>query len=284
MDRGHSYEKGHPHVHLVFWDGNQGIKDYFVQPETVNGIRKKLIQSVFRDELEALYFSKNEAKAGIRVQGGAFFDDFTNRLDEMNGPAFLRYRQKILAVSRAHNLSGVAFSGFSKQRLNEIAKELYALKSLLPKRGSLKYAYLPEDAKRAVDRLSLKMLNSGKDLATVFERYVNAEAGIAAMYTSNPQSLYNAKEKAVREGMKMVGNQIIGTIRELNQKEWDAKGEEYRQETAKGLMLDIFALLFSASRQSEARHGHMRATGELSKQAKRELAKELESKGLEWGD
>ncbi|MEG0895621.1 MAG: relaxase MobL, partial [Oscillospiraceae bacterium] len=58
-------EKGHPHIHLMYWDTAQTIGVNFIKPEQSNKIRFKLINNMYRDELSVIRTNKDEKSKAI---------------------------------------------------------------------------------------------------------------------------------------------------------------------------------------------------------------------------
>jgi hypothetical protein len=78
-------DKGHPHVHILFWDAEQDVrKQAFVQPNIANAIRVGLIRHIFAEELSALQIIKNEARQAAVDGAGGFFGEFADSLAEMS--------------------------------------------------------------------------------------------------------------------------------------------------------------------------------------------------------
>ena len=278
-------EKGHPHMHLVYWDKEQPlIKDDFVHPTVLNKVRIEIMKDVFADDLENLKSGKTEARNALRKSGAAFFIGFEEALDNMSGKEFERLKIKLAAVSAAHNLPPVSFGKFSENLLSALAGKLMVLKIVLPKGGTLKYAYLPPDAKQAVDEVTRDLLSASKDISAVFEAYINSEVELSSFYVSSEKALESTRKKAYKAAMKMLGNKVLGAFKDFSAKEWEVKSDQYRHECVKELIFMLFSLLSSGVQQNEAKLKQMKGGGDLSKQAKIELAKEMESKGLEWGD
>ena len=62
-------EKGHPHIHVVFWDTSSRVKNPFTPPAIPNAIRRQMIKDTFPDKIRAYGEEKNAAAAEIRRLG-----------------------------------------------------------------------------------------------------------------------------------------------------------------------------------------------------------------------
>jgi hypothetical protein len=77
-------DKGHPHVHILFWDKEQDIKkDAYVHESISNSIRVGLIKHVFDEEMTALQSMKNEARKAALENMDGFFGEFAQIFADM---------------------------------------------------------------------------------------------------------------------------------------------------------------------------------------------------------
>ncbi|MDR1892354.1 MAG: relaxase MobL [Oscillospiraceae bacterium] len=276
-------EKEHPHIHLVYWDGEQPpLFDDFRDPKVLNKTRIAIMKDVFSDDLENLKSGKTAARDALRKTGTEFFFGFEEAIDGMSAKEFEQLKTKLQAVSPDHNLPPIAFGKFSDRLLSALAGKLLALKNVLPKDGALKYAYLPSEAKAAVDGVVSELLTASKDISAAFERYLDSEVELSSFYVSNKDALKTTRDKAAAFAMKMLGNKVLRAYKDFAAKDWEVRGERVQQECVKELIFTLFDLLSAGSQQNEAKIRHLKGSGDLSKQAKIELAIEMESKGLEW--
>lgn len=153
----------------------------------------------------------------------------------------------------------------------------------LPKTGSLKYAYMPEDIKNEINSIVLKMLDGNKDLSRSFHGYIAANVKLAGMYTTNADALKKAEEKAEEEVLKILGNSLLGAIKKINVQEWQSAKAAYKKQTAFNAFLELFNSMSQMLGTAESKLGTAQRKGELSKQAKKEMVRKLEStSGIDW--
>jgi hypothetical protein len=265
-------EKGHPHLHLVYWDTEQGVRDFFVKPATAAEIRKHLLKEVFSEDFSILFKDKNEAKQAMSQKTKSFLEEDHPELADV-----------IRSVSSSHNLPPVMFSKISDTKLLKLAEELYLLKSRLSRKGALKYSYMPEDIKKDINRIVMTMLDSSKDLSGAFNSYIKVNSKIAGMYTNDIDSLGKAEEKAEAEAIKMMGNKLLSSIKKINEKEWQAVKDSYKKQMAFNTILELFNTMSQKLGESEAKKTIMERNTDLSKQAKKELAKKKDNaSGVDW--
>ena len=76
-------EKGHPHLHVVFWDDSDEkakIKNPFTHPSVPNNIRRQMIKDTFADRIRAYGEEKTKAAADLRKISDSLVDDFEGRI------------------------------------------------------------------------------------------------------------------------------------------------------------------------------------------------------------
>jgi hypothetical protein len=190
---------------------------------------------------------------------------------------------------------------FTKIQLAIVMKELLRIKALLPKTGSLKYGYQTAYIKTEIDKAVLKIISCSKDFKKAYDKYIQSSIDIRKIYdlavagsdsSNNPSSLDDAKNDAVKNLNKSVGNEILKAVKAF--KKIEAKTEssndtKQSQESEKAQKKAISNLItqiaFSLSRGANSNKAkvHTIVHDDLSKQAKIELAKKMENKGIDWG-
>lgn len=270
-------DKGHPHVHFVLWDKEQEIKKAFVHWKTSNKIRVDLIKSIFANDLELLFKQKNEAKENVKH---GFFDDFDNMLTDMSSKEFKRLKTKLVAIDKDLAIGKIPYTKYTNEQL-AIFDDLIKLKSLLPPKGRLNYAFMSPEVKKEIDKITLKILEGNKEFSSNFNRYIDLNVEISQMYTNDENKLNNVRYKAYEDIKKIVGNSILKSFKKMNGKEWELLQDEIRHKMIIDLYFEIFSAISKGIEQKQAYLNQLRA-GELSKQAKKELAIKLSSKGIDW--
>ena len=84
-----------------------------------------------------------------------------------------------------------------------------------------------------------------------------------------------------------LGNAVLRAVKKINQqirnKDWAQKREAYKRQMTESLITEIFGILSRAARAEDNKLAYAYRTGELSKQAKKELAMRLENtSGYDW--
>ena len=271
-------EQGHPHLHVVFWDKDQKVKDYFIEKEISNNIRKKLIKDIFSEQLQELYSENEDIKKNT---GKSFFSDFSDLVDNMSDKDFVRIKRKFAVNDKNIFDKKLMYNKFSDKFTADIADDLFKLAKNVPKKGRLSYAYMPSDTKKEIDALVNKIIHGNKDLKRSAYKYFSNSADIVLFYTDSAEVKSEAAQKAYDDMIKRLGNKVLDVVKEINSRENELLKQEYKRDMVLSLLTEMFFVLGQYENQTDAKL-HTLKNGELSKQAKIDLAKQMESKGIDW--
>lgn len=72
----HHNEKGHPHIHVVFWNKHQRTMVPFVHPSIPDKIRKQLIRDTFAERIKEYCEAKQRAKEHLSAITDEMIDEF----------------------------------------------------------------------------------------------------------------------------------------------------------------------------------------------------------------
>ena len=266
----------HPHVHIAFWDDKQEIEKNWVSPKVPAGIREKLIKNIFEEELQEFYEERQQAE--IRMK-----DVTSDKIRE-----FEAYISRLSADEYA-KLSGTDFDIYenSDEHMCEyLAKRLFDLRQQIPK-GSLKFGYLKPELKDNLISLVRELVDANEDLQEVIRNYIESRLDTARMYRSDEIELDALDDKYEKEAEKMIANKLLQLMKKFNSKEWSLKNEEFerqlRIQQTERMVTEIFAALTRLTKQNKRDYISRKSIigSDLSKQAKKEKAKEFESTGWE---
>jgi hypothetical protein len=148
---------------------------------------------------------------------------------------------------------------------------------------------MPEAVKEKINQAALRIINTSAACRSNYIKYIDTSEEIRKIYSDNPDSLKEAKEYAETVVLKSVGNKILKAVKQLilleqetEGKEWEKNRGNYETQAADELVMSIALMLSRGISSNNSKFGRLKS-GELSKQAKIELAKKLESKALDWG-
>lgn len=207
------YAKGHPHVHLLYWDNSDEPRQEFIPKSQWDAkaehIRAAFAGDIHREEIREAQKKQREQIEPLRTAIQAM-------CREANP-------EKALDLPRLYKSAS----------LEGLSKQLFELIRNMPAKGSLRYAYLPPDYKVKVDALveeCLKVTELRKEL----ERYDTCTRQISLLYANGKAGGAANMEKARDKLHKELGNQVMDAIREVKA-ELQQSGPE-NQEAAHALI------------------------------------------------
>jgi hypothetical protein len=277
-------ERKHPHVHIMFWDDAQTMPQSYVSPKIPNEIRKQLIKNIFATELTAYYEEKRKATVSLQQISGEMVVEFEKGITSLSPKDYKELKELI------DSEEGDAYhwnAEFACDSLGGLAKELFELKAKLPKTGRLSLQFLPSELKDEMIKLVDSLLASNEQLQSMLGLYVDSRLNLTEVYSDNMELYKKAAKDYTDEAKKLIANRILDAVKVIGKKEYELKNHEYgeRMKLAciKELGLEVFNMLGKLTRINlRNSKGQFLFSTELSKQAKKEKAKELESAGGEW--
>lgn len=277
-------ERKHPHVHIMFWDDTQTMPQSYVSPKIPNEIRKQLIKSIFAAELTAYYEEKKKTTVSLRQITGEMVEEFEKAVTALNPNAF-RELKELIGSDEADNYHWNA--EFLSNSLTSLAKELFDLKTKLPKTGRLSFQFLRPEIKEELIKFVDSLIASNEQLQSMLGLYVDSRLNLTEMYSDNLGLYEKAAKDYTNEAKKLIANRILNAVKVIGKKENELKKHVYSERMKiaciKELGLEVFNLLGKLTRANlRSGKGQFLFSTELSKQALIEKAKELESAGGEW--
>jgi hypothetical protein len=282
-------EKGHPHCHIIFWDKAQDVKkEAFVHPKTSNSIRIGLIKHVFAEESAALQEVKNEARKAALDKANGFFGEFAAAFADMTRTEYAEATERLKRGESDLSDGGLIYGRFNAADMRELAADLLRLCDIVPKTGRLNFKLMPSEVKEAVRAFTEKVLEKNADCDREFKRYVRAATELCEYYTDDAETHDKAGRTAYDDMMTRLGNAVLRAVKEINRGTRGAAREENRgtwpRQMTESLIAELFGPLARAAKAKERKLAHAYRAGELSKQAKKELAEKLEHSGnYDWG-
>ena len=183
------YKKGHPHLHIAFWDDSGQIRNEYI-PEK----RFEIMMEHIRGEFSKIIFKDEIAQIRSEQRGFA-----------------KTTRQTMLAMMRELNPKDILDIG----RINEnvIVQELGKVLEQLCLDKNRRYAYLKSETKEVfksfTDTLFQQPQFKGLKLC-----YTSAAAGVNRYYANTGDGGEYYKEKALEELYKEIGNGLLSFVKE----------------------------------------------------------------------
>jgi len=264
----------HPHVHIAFWDDSQEIQKNYVSPKIPAGIREKLVKNVFEDELREYYENKKQTEIRMKDITCEMTQEFESFLSGLTSDEY----------SMLSNEGYDIFENPDEHMCEYLTQRLFEIRKEIPK-GSLKFEYLKPDIKENLISLVRELIDMNDNLQEAIQDCVQSKLDIAKMYNSDEINLDSLYDKYEKEAEKTIANKLLQLTKQFNSKEWELKSEEFNnqirvQQTEK-LVTDIFASLARLTKQNRKDFISRKKVmgGDISKQGRKEKAKELESTG-----
>lgn len=185
-------EKGHPHVHVVFWDNSDNPRQEFI-PQPLFDKKMEHIRAKFAGEInrEQIREDQQEQRQQLRSLRTA-----------LRAMCLEANPEKALSLSR---LCTGEWLGGPSQQMTELIRQL-------PATGSLNYQYLPPDYKLLVNQFIDTCLEH-PELSREAQRYETLTRQISELYANGESAqaanLENAKKKLYKE----LGNEVMAAIR-----------------------------------------------------------------------
>lgn len=276
-------ERGHPHVHIMFWDDKQTMPQSYVSPKIPNEIRKQLIKSIFAEELREFYEEKKQATISLKQVTGEMIEEFEKAVTTLS-PKSYRELEGLFSCGEI-NLS--KWNGvFSSIALKILSQDLFVLKDILPKTGRLSFQFLPPELKEHIIKVVDELISSNEQLKGALRLYVDSRLKLVDAYSGGQDLHDKASSDYMDEAKKLIANRILKAIKELKSKDFELKRFEYKERMkiafTREVALDVFNMLSRMTSANQRSNNKKHFTNELSKQARKEKAKELESAGGDW--
>lgn len=256
------WEGNHPHLQFMLWSKSKQKSNYYVKYQLKDKLRKEFINDVFREDLLPIYQEKDLAKKNIIINNNTikYLKDNPNE-----------YR--------------IIKSKLKDKEIKQIVDALIDLKKdLQTTTGSIKYKYLlkyPEIIKK-INCISNNIIASSIQCQIEIDKYIKAKCKLLEFQYTDKTKLEEAKEitkqEAEQEILKLIGNQILDIERK-----WLNTNEEYtyikHNNETKDLLDTILTILSYQveSNKKQYKNFEMKYKRNLSKQAKKELAKEKQN-------
>ena len=264
----------HPHVHIAFWDDRQEIIKNKISSQIPNKIRVNLIKNIFEDELKEHYEQKRQMEIRMKDITNEMAQEFEKHLMDMTADEYLEFSSE--SPCNVENPDGHV--------CEYLANKLFEIRKEIPK-GAFKFQYLKPEVKEKLILLVRELVDLDENLQEAIADYVQSKLDAAKMYTTDEIELDALADKYEKEAEKVIANKLLGLAKKFNEKEWNIKSEEHEEQTrmqyVQRLMTDIFASLAKLSQQNKkaSRFGKTIMGGDMSKQARKEKAKELDDTG-----
>lgn len=272
-------EKKHPHIHVVFWDKSVRAKNPYTPPQIPNAIRIQMIKDTFAEKILAFAKEKELAVKEMRRISDALVEQFEEEL-RCKSPGRFRAAAALLEEELEQGFS------FEGKVLSELSEQIFVLRASLPDHGRIAYQLLPQTSREKIDETVRFLLEKVPEIRRYFDRFVDAKCRMAGLYASDDGWLLKQKGKFEKEAGKILANRVLSGVKAICRLENEKRGEAYlkshRDYLASRIIMEALDMLAQmAWKQEEDFPDHPTLSGELSKEAKKELFQKNQDKGYE---
>lgn len=276
-------EQAHPHIHIVFWDQSDGIRNAFTSPKIPNAIRLELIKHTFQEQILNYAKEKDLAVKSMRSMTNEIVEGFSKELGKMRGKEYKKMRMYygIAEQELAYDFH------FTDQLLNMVADHILRIHKIIPKNGRIAYQFVPEDVKEEVNKFVRILIGKKKEIKELVDTYVETKMKIISLYESKEEVLASKKEKYQKEAEKIIANRVLSMVKHLNRMDYEEKGKEYALAKREYQVTQFLYAVIDLLERNKHRAGLMyeeqfEATKDLSKEARKELYLKYQDKGYEY--
>ena len=195
-------EESHPHVHYMLWDNQDRVKSPFIHKATQQSIRICLEEEMFDDAYER----------SVKL----VYDEELKELNSIRNESRKQILNETENVMRETFAPGVEYEKIPQRVANEylesIAQEAQELTLMLHGKGSMKYQYLPEDAKEQVQKI-VDMVLQKPDIRDSMEKYMDGVKKTQQLKGWTRTRIQAVLEKEHRDIRKRIANKVLKEIR-----------------------------------------------------------------------
>ena len=283
----HHNERGHPHIHIAFWNKNQKPIIPYVPPEIPNSIRVQLIKNTFSDKIQAFISEKTKARAAITEITDEIIKAFDDYIKEMKPKEYKQFIEQFGKIDVDELCISPLDGVIDKTDLTVLIPRIFELKSKMPKKGRLYYKLLPKDVRVDLDRFVEELKDSSEYIRNLIEDYADSKCRLVMLYETNPDNLEQHRREAIAEVDKIIANKVLRVLKSMLTKEKDIAFTEYNEAKKVYYAEEVFCEILMFLEQSiisldEDYEIKAKAMGtELSKAAKKEWYLRNKDKGIE---
>lgn len=215
--------KGHPHVHVVFWEKYPQRTTGKLASDELREVKKTFAGEVYREERLKKMMEKSAMREQVRTAAKGSLARAKEvvrelHLAKMDGGAELKVLFGISAGSLPPELA----------KEKELARKLVSLSHELPGKGRAAFQFMPENVKAQALSVAEYILRQPEFQGEV-QKYLAAQEQLAKTYTSRPGQIKAARERAYQDLQKRVANLVVRGAADINrieqQKIWEQQNK-----------------------------------------------------------
>lgn len=283
----HHNERGHPHIHVVFWDKNQRTMVPFVHPSIPDKIRRQLIRDTFAEKIQAYCETKQRARERLTTAAVDLVDEFEQYMEQLHPTEYKRLREAFGHITDdelgAAPLDGV----LSADGMARFIPGLFVLKEKMPKKGRLAYKLLPEEVKAELNAFIGSLKTDCKYIGDLVNEYADAKYQLSMLYDADPAHVEEQRQKGIAEADKLIANKVLEAIRTMLRKDRETGAFEYAEARKAYYTERLICEILMALEQNAVNMGmeyddcQKAMGGDLSKAAKKDWYLRHKDRGME---
>lgn len=207
------FEPNHPHVQFNFWDKNQTIQQKVIPPKQFERrserIRASLSKDIYADILPSLLQAKETSEKHVSESFQGFLSSVSGE-DMEAGKNVLKAISAELCDEKMLNIKELS-DDYVCELANAIADVRESIKRYYPS-GALKYKYLPQECKAAVDSLTAIVLRH-PDFRSTFHHYLKSVRAYSEALANGEGRVLEEQKRAARKMRMQLGNKILGYLK-----------------------------------------------------------------------
>ncbi|MGB9860174.1 MAG: MobP3 family relaxase, partial [Moorellaceae bacterium] len=195
-------KEGHPHCHVVIWEEEHGAarRQGYLEPGERKGVFRAFAREVFREERDRLTAEKTAIRDALRELVGS---DITKVTEFMREVKTARLEAQALSGSTPKMLPVLQTA-----QENELVKKLQSLASLMPGRGRIALAYMPQEVKKEAREIADWILRQPGFIQST-ERYKAIARQLASHHTLKAEALDEAARKAYEDVRDRLAQEVL---------------------------------------------------------------------------
>ena len=269
-------EKRHPHIHAAFWDQSVNARNPYVSPKIPEAIRKQLIKETFSDKIRDYYQKKDQYAKTIREITDSMVTEFEGYLRRLNHGKYSEFQA---------TLSQEMDMFLPEDKMGQLGNRLIQLRRAMPSDGRIVYQLLPQELKEQTDEVVRFMIQELKPVREALQSYIDVRIKMSALYSSNDVYLKSMESRYEKEAQKILGNRILSGVRMLMRLDYEMNSTFYAENRkeiyAEQIIMESLNLLSQIIDGCEESKSNKLTSGDLSKEAKKELYLKYQDKGYE---
>lgn len=186
---------GHPHVHIIFWDGGKEPRKEYMPPqkfkEYSESIRKGCNRFVWGEEIRENQNAQKETSKELRMELRAMFSE-CNPTDGLDVKGIYR----------------------DAEQLSQLSEHFMEVFHAIPQKGSLKYAYLPPEAKAKVNALLDEILELPQ-FSRRYAQYLDSNRKVSQLYGNDEKTQEQNRKQAIDKLHRDLGNELLSCYLKL---------------------------------------------------------------------